>query len=190
MTRFHLLVLACLAFFLACQAARGAPIVIDESKSLWSVPNQPGIFTTGKLLLCEDSSALKAVPVGTNGCGGGGFITISDTVTFDYSPSDLNTLLIFFCSDPTPGDSDLADQACSTNTITNTWSIGEVPVGSIADQPVVETVTYTPIAGQPGFGASYQITSDTLPTPEPASLLLVGAWLLGMGVKPRKLGKN
>jgi hypothetical protein len=57
-------------------------------------------------------------------------------------------------------------------------------------EPPTQTVSYTPLAGQPGFGGVYTVTSDshTTDVAEPSSLLLLGAGLLGVvGVMRRKL---
>jgi hypothetical protein len=113
--------------------------------------NPPGLVA-GDLVLLE-------VPVGQ----------ISDVIRFN--PSQNGGSLVFY-SDSFDGSDALADTGFPTAFYTNNISFTEVgPEGA-------NGLTYTPVAGQPGFVAgaagpvTYVIISDSL-VPEPCSLTLL-----------------
>jgi hypothetical protein len=113
--------------------------------------NPPGLVA-GDLILLEQ-------PVGT----------ISDIIRFN--PNQNGGSLVFY-SDNSDGVDSLADTGFPNALYTNNFTLFEVgPEGA-------NGITYTPVAGQPGFVAgaggpvTYVITSDS-PVPEPCSLTLL-----------------
>ena len=109
-------------------------------------------------------------------------------LVLDYITFDSATKTATFASDPLDGFDDPADVNAPPPLQANTIIL--------AEPFPVETLFYTPKLGQPGFSTDplffgYSVTSDTVPNdsvPEPSSILLLGAGLLGIvGVMRRKL---
>ena len=133
----------------------------------YGLQNPPGLVA-GDLILSEPGSL--------NGL-------VSDIVRFN--PSQNNGSLVFY-SDTTDGVDSMADVGFPTLLNTNTLTLPEVgPEGS-------NGLTYTPVAGQPGFVAgaggpvTYVIQSDTVPEPVSFGLVIIGLSLM-IGTYIRRL---
>jgi hypothetical protein len=128
----------------------------------YSLLNPPGL-TAGDLLLTESAAG-----------------PISDIIRFNPTENCSGTIgCLVFYSDKLDGVDSLADIGLPTGLYTNTISFMEIgPEGN-------NGLTYTPLAGQPGFVAgaagpvTYVLTSDAAPTPEPSTIVLFGT---GLGV--------
>jgi hypothetical protein len=125
----------------------------------YSLLNPPGL-TAGDLLLSESA-------------GG----AISDVIRFNPTENCNGSIgCLVFYSDNLDGIDSLADIGLPTARYTNTVSFAEIgPEGN-------NGLTYTPLAGQPGFVAgsdgpvTYVLQSDSS-VPEPSSILLLGTGL-------------
>src|SRR5262249_45896373 len=112
--------------------------------------NPPGLVA-GDVLLVEP--------------GGGGLL--SDLIRFNANQGIAGTTgTLVFYSDNLDGAGDKADTGFPTALYTNTVTLTEV-----GGEGALNGITYTPIAGQPGFVAgaagpvTYIIRSDVLPEP-------------------------
>jgi len=125
--------------------------------------------TSGQLLLFDPSDG-----------------AVGDVITFD-SLTQSATL----ASDSVDGFDDPGDTFVNPGLLPPCASIPIAPCAFTVIEPPTETLTYTPTtSGQPGFGGSYSVTSDSHPNDiaEPSSMLLLGAGLLGIaGIMRRKL---
>jgi hypothetical protein len=124
----------------------------------------PGLVA-GDLLIYE--------PVDNKGAG-----ILSDVLRFD--PNPFNGGVFVYSDNNEPGSGDLADVGFPTANYTNVLSMIEVGGEGF------NGISYTPIAGQPGFvgnaagPVTYNFTSDVVP--EPGTLLLLVSGLGALGV--------
>jgi len=128
----------------------------------YSLLSPPGL-TEGDLLLSESP-------------GG----SISDIIRFNPTENCSNTIgCLVFYSDNFDGIDSRADIGLPTGRYTNTVSLMEIgPEGD-------NGLTYTPVAGQPGFVAgadgpvTYVLASDS-PVPEPSTIVLFGTGMAAL----------
>ena len=169
---------------LAGQVAQVATITVDENGN-GNVMGPGGSFNTAGTLSADPGPGGQAAALTYNLLGPPSLVAgdlllnespgvLSDIIRFNSAGTGGNAgypASLVFYSDTGDGVDAIADTGFPISQYTNTVTLSEVgPEGA-------NGISYTPIAGQPGFIAgfvtTYNITSDSVP--EPASLALLAA---------------